>query len=97
MKLLVRLILAITCALPALAASPIPAQSDPAQNTQPIAWNELGAKATAQYSDDGLAGERDRQWSAAAMRISEAGRRGNAEGIVVGICRLPSLAPCFYE
>src|SRR5262245_10377189 len=31
------------------------ARSDPAQTTQSIAWNELGTKATAQYSGDGLA------------------------------------------
>src|ERR1041385_3301070 len=38
------------------AAAPAnPAGADPSQNTQPIAWNELGAKATAQYSGDGLA------------------------------------------
>src|SRR3954469_3009867 len=38
------------------AAAPAnPAGSDPSQNTQPIAWNELGSKATAQYSGDGLA------------------------------------------
>src|SRR6476646_2050771 len=38
------------------AAAPInPAGSDSAQNTQPIAWNELGTKATSQYSGDGLA------------------------------------------
>src|SRR5262245_40765250 len=37
------------------AAPPIPPEPDPAQDTQSIAWNELGAKATAQYSGDGLA------------------------------------------
>src|SRR4051812_28322282 len=31
------------------------AESDPSQDTQPFAWNELGAKATAEYSGDGLA------------------------------------------
>jgi hypothetical protein len=38
------------------AAAPAnPAGSDPAQSTPPIPWNELGVKATAQYSGDGLA------------------------------------------
>ena len=37
------------------AALSIPAGSDPAHYNQSIAWNELGAKATAQYSGDGLA------------------------------------------
>ncbi len=32
-----------------------PARRDTASQTQPIAWNELGAKATGQYSGDGLA------------------------------------------
>ena len=41
--------------VPGEAASADPAQSVPAHDAQPIAWNDLGAKATAQYSGDGLA------------------------------------------
>jgi hypothetical protein len=37
------------------AAPPIMARPDLAQSQPPIPWNELGAKATAQYSGDGLA------------------------------------------
>ena len=39
----------------ATAAPPIPARSPFAHYTQSISWNELGAKATAEYSGDGLA------------------------------------------